>query len=198
MRLLLVRALEAADIAVTIPIHAETAWRTMSRREPRMNALRATGAAFAAAVGGADSITVIPFDALDEPPGAQARRLARNTQLVIAEESQLFRFADPAAGSGAVEVLTNALAEKAWAGFQAIEAEGGMLASLAGGRLQAGIAASREARMARMAAGGIEMIGVNAFVNGDDAPPPSAGEPQTTGAGALVFKRLAQAIEAAP
>ena len=67
---------------------------------------------------------------------AQALRLARNTQLVIAEEAQLYRFADPAAGSGAVETLTDALAEKAWARFQAIEAGGGMLAG-AGRRLAA-------------------------------------------------------------
>ena len=197
MRLLLKRALEAADIDHILPIHAETAWRTMSRREPRMNVLRATGAAFAAAVGGADSITVLPFDALDGTSSAAARRLARNTQLVIAEEAELHRFADPAAGSGAVETLTDALAENAWARFQAIEAAGGILKALAAGSLHGEIAVTREARLARMADGAIEMIGVNAFVNGEDEPLPPGAEPSANPDGALIFKRLAEAVEAA-
>ena len=169
----------------------------MSRREPRMNVLRATGAAFAAAVGGADSIAVLPFDAFDDGGSAAAQRLARNTQLVIAEEAELYRFADPAAGSGAVEALTDALAQKAWQRFQAIEAEGGILASLAGGTFQAEIAATREARLARFAHFAIEMIGVNAFIDGDDAPLPS-GEPGARAESALVFARLAESVEAAP
>ncbi len=198
MRLLLAHALEAAGIAHALVIHAETAWRTMSRREPRMNVLRATGAAFAAAVGGADTITVLPFGALDGRPSAAAERLARNTQLVIAEESQLARFADPAAGSGAVETLTDALAEKAWARFQAIEAAGGMLKALAAGSLQREIAETRDARLLRVRERAIEMIGVNAFVDGDDAPLPSATAPQAAADGKLVFRRLAEEAEAAP
>ncbi len=196
MRLLLCHALEAAGIAAAPPLHAETAWRTMSRREPRMNVLRATGATFAAAVGGADSITVLPFDGLDGTPSAPALRLARNTQLVIAEEAQVYRFADPAAGSGAVETLTEALAGKAWARFQAIEAAGGILAALAAGWLQSEIAAAREARLARVAEGVIEMIGVNAFRarTGEPLPPPR--DPDARCEGALVFRRLAEGVEA--
>ncbi len=198
MRLLLKRALEAAGIVGVLPIHAETAWRTMSRREPRMNVLRATGAAFAAAVGGADSIAVLPFDAFDGGGSATAQRLARNTQLVIAEEAELYRFADPAAGSGAVETLTDALAEKAWQRFQAFEADGGILSSLAGGTFQAEIAATREARLARFAHFAVEMVGVNAFVDGNDAPLPSGSKPEARAEGALVFTRLAESAEAAP
>ncbi len=198
MRLLLAHALQAAGIVRAPHVHAETAWRMMSRREPRMNVLRATGAAFAAAIGGADSITVLPFDALDSRPSAAARRLARNTQLVIAEESQLYRFADPAAGSGAVEALTDALAEKAWAQFQVIEAAGGMLATLATGSLLREIAATRDARLARVAEGAIEMVGVNAFVAASGAPLPPASEPQAHADGALVFARLAEGVEANP
>ncbi len=197
LRLLIARALEAADITARIPIHAETAWRMMSRREQRTNVLRTTGAAFAAAVGGADSITVLPFDALEGRPSAAARRLARNTQMVIAEESQLPRFGDPAAGSGAVEALTDALAERAWGRFRHIEAGGGILAALAAGTLQSEIAAAREARLARVADGAIEMIGVNAFAAEADPPLPDGSDPPATADGALVFARLAQAIEAA-
>ena len=194
MRLLLARALEAADIAAILPVHAETAWRTMSRREPRMNVLRATGAAFAAAVGGADSITVLPFDALDGSPSAEARRLARNTQLVIAEEAQLSRFADPAAGSGAVETLTDALAEE---GVGALPGHRGGRRHACGARrrhVQSEIAATRAKRASpRVAEGAIEMVGVNAFVARDDAPLPAGAEPPARADGALVFTRLAEA-----
>ena len=195
MRLLLAHALEAAGTVRTIPIHVETAWRMMSRREPRMNVLRATGAAFAAAVGGADSITVLPFDALDVGGSEGAQRLARNTQLVIAQESQLFRFADPSAGSGAVEALTDALAEKAWERFRAIEAAGGMLAALDAGSLQQDLAATRDARLARILDGTVGMVGVNAFVAAGDVPVAASTERTDIAAGALVFRRLAEAAE---
>jgi methylmalonyl-CoA mutase len=195
MRLLLAYALEATGIVRTIPIHAETAWRVMSRREPRMNVLRATGAAFAAAVGGADSITVLPFDALEDGGSEPARRLARNTQLVIAQESQLFRFADPAAGSGAVEALTDALAEKAWDRFRAIEAAGGMLAALEAGTLQRDVAATRDARLARVLDGTMGMVGVNTFVATGDAPVAAATKRTDTAENVLVFRRLAEAAE---
>jgi methylmalonyl-CoA mutase len=195
-RLLLARLLEAAGLDAHVPIHAETAWRTMSRREPRMNVLRATGAAFAAAVGGADSVTVLPFDALDEEASPPALRLARNTQLVIAQEAQLYRFADPAAGSGAVEALTDALAEKAWDKFQAIEIAGGILRALAAGTLQSEIAATREARLVRVAEGAIAMIGVNTYLAKTAEPLPARTATSEPADGALVFKRLAEAVEA--
>ncbi len=198
LRLLLARLLEEAGIEAEMPIHAETAWRAMSRREPRMNVLRATGAVLAAAIGGADSITVLPFDGLDGTPSAAARRLARNAQLVIAEESQLHRFADPAAGSGAVEALTDALAERAWGRFRHIEIAGGILSALAAGTLQSEIAAAREARLARVAEGAIEMVGVNAFVAKTEEPSFAGSERRAAADGALVFSRLAESAEAAP
>jgi methylmalonyl-CoA mutase len=195
MRLLAERALELAGIVHAVPIHAETAWRMMSRREPRMNVLRAASATFAAAVGGADAITTLPFDALDDAPTAAARRLARNTQLVIAEEGQISHFVDPAAGAGAVESLTDALAEKAWTRFQAIEAAGGMLAALSTGAFQQEIAATRDQRLARFADRKIEMIGVNAFVTkGEEMLPAIPGSPATTDS-SLVSRRLAEDVE---
>ncbi len=199
MKLLLARAMEAAGIARTIPVHAETAWRMMSRREPRMNVLRTTGAAFSAAVGGADSITALPHDALDGA-NAESRRLARNGLSILAHESEIFRFGDPAAGSGAMEALTDGLAETAWERFRAIEAKGGILAALSAGSFQKEIADTRDARLARVAAGTIEMIGVNAFV-AEAAFAPTAGQQRPASRGGvepLVFKRLAEAAEAAP
>ena len=82
-------------------VSAETAWRMMTQRDPHVNILRATIAAFAAALGGADAITVLPFTAALGLPERFARRIARNTQLVLLEESHLAKVADPAAGSGA-------------------------------------------------------------------------------------------------
>jgi len=95
-------------------ISAETAWRMMARRDPHVNILRATIAAFAAALGGADAITVLPFTSALGLPDRFARRIARNTQLVLGEEANLARVADPAAGSGAVEDLTTQLCGAAW------------------------------------------------------------------------------------
>ena len=81
-------------------VAAETAWRMMTRRDPYVNILRTTIAVFAAGLGGADAITVLPFTAALGLPDAFARRIARNTQLILLEESNLAKVADPAAGSG--------------------------------------------------------------------------------------------------
>src|SRR5262249_13441721 len=90
-------------------ITAETAWRMMTRRDPHTNMLRATIAVVSAGVAGANAITVLPFTMALGLPDPFARRIARNTQLVLLEESNLARVSDPAAGSGAVEALTDAL-----------------------------------------------------------------------------------------
>ena len=109
-----------------IRLHAETAWRMTTRRDPWVNMLRTTVAAFSAGIGGADAITVLPFTAALGLPDAFARRVARNTQLILLDESNLSRVADPAAGAGGFEALTDALCEKAWGLFQEIEREGGI------------------------------------------------------------------------
>jgi methylmalonyl-CoA mutase len=114
-------------------IHAETSWRMMTRRAPHLNILRTTCAALAAGIGGADSVAVLPFSAAVGLPDAFARRIARNSQIILLEESGMARVEDPAGGSGTVEAVTEALAQKAWEGFRAIEAEGGLLAALRSG-----------------------------------------------------------------
>ena len=107
MRKLWARVEEACGLAPK-PAHvaAETAWRMMTRRDPYANMLRTTIAVAAAGLGGADSITVLPHTAALGLPDAFARRVARNTQLVLLEESNLLRVADPAAGSGSLEAIT--------------------------------------------------------------------------------------------
>lgn len=196
MRLLLARVLEVASISAPPPrIHAETAWRMLSKRDPEMNVLRATSAAFAAAAGGTDSITVLPFDAVADGDGDGARRLARNTQIILAEEAHLDRVADPGAGSGAIEALTAAFAEGAWKRFQAIEAEGGIAAAIAEGSLLREIAEAREARLARVARSDIKLIGVNAYRG--EATGATVRRAMVKRTGPLTFKRLSEAFETA-
>ena len=131
---------------------AETAWRMMTKRDPHGNIVRGTIAALAAAVGGADAITVLPFSAALGVPDGFARRIARNTQTILIEESNLHRVADPAAGSGAIEALTDALCQTAWWFFQRIERAGGAAAALEAGLIQhvvARVRAERETNVAR-------------------------------------------------
>ena len=125
---------------------AETAWRMMTQRDPYVNLLRTTIAVTAAGVGGADSITVLPHTAALGLPDAFARRIARNTQLILLEESNLAKVADPAAGSGAIEYLTGKLCAAAWAQFQEIEKVGGAWAALERGLIQQKVAAVRAER----------------------------------------------------
>ena len=155
------------------PLYVATSRRMYSSLDPWVNLLRATTAAFAAAVGGADGITVLPFD---EPsgtglstPGPLGRRIARNTQLLLAEESSLHRVADPAGGSWYVESLTDQIARAAWAEFQALEAAGGVTALLGSGELAdrlANLTAERQRAIARRRR---SLTGVNQFpLLGDD------------------------------
>ncbi|WP_457092965.1 methylmalonyl-CoA mutase family protein [Microvirga sp. P5_D2] len=148
-----------------IRLHAETAWRMKTRRDPWVNLLRTTVATFSAGIGGADAITVLPFTAALGLPDAFARRLARNTQLILLEESNLWRVADPAAGSGGFEALTDALCEKAWSLFQEIEREGGILESLRSNALQARIASVRAAREKAVATRKEPITGTSEFPN---------------------------------
>ncbi len=153
-----------------IRLHAETAWRMTTKRDPWVNMLRATVATFSAGIGGADAITVLPFTAALGLPDAFARRVARNTQLILLEESNLWRVADPAAGAGGFEALTDALCEKAWSLFQEIEREGGIVASLRQGALQGRIATVRAAREKAAATRKEPITGTTEFPNLHEAP----------------------------
>lgn len=149
--------------AEPVRIHAETAWRMLTRRDPAVNMLRATLAGFVAGVGGADSLTVLPHTIALGLPDAAARRIARNIQHVLLEESHLAKVADPAAGSGAFEELTDQLCAKAWALMQEIEGAGGIVAALESGSLQARIASTRSTRDADLARRKLQMTGTSEF-----------------------------------
>lgn len=149
---------------------AETAWRMTTRHDPFVNLLRNTMATFSAAVGGADVITVLPHTAPLGLADGFARRMARNMQIILAEESSLWRVADPAAGAGGFEALTAELCEKAWAQFQTIEAQGGLPAMLASGAWQAKVAEARAARAKAIARRKLPLTGTTAFPNLDETP----------------------------
>jgi methylmalonyl-CoA mutase len=144
-------------------ITAETAWRMMTKRDPHGNIVRGAIAAFGAAAGGADAITVLPFSAALGVPDAFARRIARNTQTILIEESNLHRVADPAAGSGAIEYLTGQLCEKAWNLFQEIERAGGSAKALEAGSIQRAVAKVRAEREANVARRRDTVIGTSDF-----------------------------------
>jgi methylmalonyl-CoA mutase len=119
----------------------------MTATDAETNILRTTVASFAAAVGGADSVAILPHTIAHGLPASFARRIARNTQTIMARESHLDHVADPAFGSGSLEALTDDLCAAAWAEFRRIEAEGGVLASLHDGHIQKRVADAR-ARLA--------------------------------------------------
>jgi methylmalonyl-CoA mutase len=127
-------------------IAAETSWRMLTQRDTDVNLLRATMATFAAGLGGADSITVSPHTLALGLPDAFARRVARNTQLILLEESNLAKVVDPAAGSGGLEALTSELCASAWSLFQDIEKAGGVGAALQANMIQQRVAAVRGQR----------------------------------------------------
>ncbi len=152
-------------------VSAETAWRMMTRRDPAVNMLRTTVAAFAAGIGGADAVTVLPFTAALGLPDRFARRIARNAQLILLEEANIAKVADPAAGSGAIEHLTTELCGAAWALFQEIEAAGGAAAALEAGLIQRKVADMRARRQQAVARRSEPLTGTSEFAQLAEATP---------------------------
>ena len=202
LRLLWARVESACGLAPqSIRLHAETAFRMMTRHDPWVNILRAAMGAFCAGAGGADTVTVLPFTLALGLPDDFARRLARNTQSILIQESNLATVADPAAGAGSFETLTHELCARAWTLFQSYEAMGGMLKSLQAGVPQREIGASAAARRAAIARCTPPVTGTSAFPLLAEAPvhvlapaPAPAGERET----ALDVSRLPAHRDAEP
>jgi methylmalonyl-CoA mutase len=185
-------------------IEARTSRRMLARQDAWTNMIRLTAAGFGAAVGGADAVVLGAFtDALGLPT-AFARRQSRNTQLVLMEEAHVGRVADPAAGSGYVEAMTDQLARAAWAKLQEIEAAGGIVEALTSGLV------AREVEAARAARPEPKLVGVNAFPPTKEEPveveradarpveaPPATLPGPDSACPALAAIRLAEAYEAA-
>ena len=193
----------AGTAAEKMPYTATTSARMMARRDPWVNMLRTTVACAGAAFGGADAITVLPFTWALGKPDAFARRISRNTHLVLQEESAAARVIDPAHGSWYVEALTDQLAGKAWALFQEIEAKGGLARALESGFIQGEIARVADARAKSIANGRVGLTGVSAFPmladDGVKASPYAPVDPIVKGGTSitpLTPQRLAEPFEA--
>jgi methylmalonyl-CoA mutase len=192
----------AGTAAEKIKLAASSSERMMARRDPWVNLLRTTAACAGAAFGGAEAITVLPYTWALGRPDAFARRIARNTHLVLQEESSAARVIDPAHGSWYVEKLTDDLARTAWALFQDIEARGGMARALETGYIQGEIARVAESRAGDLAHGRIELTGVSAFpqlaVDGVKVEPHPPFDPVVKGGTSvapLPPRRLAEPFE---
>ena len=173
-------------------VHAVTSRAMMTQRDPWVNMLRTTVAAFGAGVGGADTVQVLPFD--EAIPGGLptanadfGRRIARNTQLLLLEESHLGRVLDPAGGSWYVEDLTETLAAQAWSHFQDIEARGGFRAAI--DHIVEQIEQIRTRRTDDIAHRRTAITGVNEFPNLDE-PALVAGDSSTVARYAADFEAL--------
>jgi methylmalonyl-CoA mutase len=176
--------------------HAVTSAAMMTARDPWVNLLRTTIASFAAGVGGAGALTVLPFDTRLGLPDAFSRRLARNTPILLVEEAHVARVLDPAGGSWYVESRTDQLAHAAWDWFTAIERAGGLAAALDSGLVAGRLAEVWEARAADLAHRRSPITGVSEFPNLAEKLPQRRPAPEPPGGGlprhryAELFERL--------
>ncbi|SNS00412.1 methylmalonyl-CoA mutase [Geodermatophilus pulveris] len=175
--------------------HAVTSSVMTTRRDPWVNMLRTTVACFAAGVGGAEVVTVQPFDAAAGLPDAFSRRIARNTQNLLVEEAHLARVLDPGGGSWYVESLTDALSGAAWDWFREIERAGGLAAALDSGLVGDRIAAAWDARTERLAHRTDAITGVSEFPNLAEKLPERQPAADLRPTGGLPRVRAAQAFE---
>jgi methylmalonyl-CoA mutase len=144
-------------------LHAVTSRPMMTKYDPWVNMLRTCVAAFAAGVGGADAVTVLPFDARLGLPDAFSRRIARNTSALLVEESHVAKVADPAGGAFAVEKLTHDLAVAGWEELGRIEGGGGVLAAIDDGSLKGRIDEVVAERDRQIAKRELPLTGVTEF-----------------------------------
>ncbi|MFZ4607504.1 MAG: methylmalonyl-CoA mutase subunit beta [Caulobacter sp.] len=165
------RVTQACGVNVPARVEVRSSNRMLARADAWTNLLRLTSAGFAAAVGGADVVVLGAFTDAIGLPTAFARRQARNTQLVLMEESHLGRVADPAGGAWYLDTLTDQIAQAAWTGFQAIEAAGGIIAALQSGVIAEAVNAAREAQSKAYADKSRKILGVTVFPNADDKVP---------------------------
>lgn len=168
LRLLWSQVVEAAggyEDSQKVTLHIRSSKVNKTQLDPYVNMLRGTTEAFSAIVGGADSIYTSPFDAVIRKPNEFSRRIARNTQLVLREESHLDNVVDPAGGSWFIESLTLQVSEQAWKLFRDIEAAGGMTAALKDGKPQADVAEMAVQREKNLATRKDVLVGTNQYSN---------------------------------
>ncbi len=176
-RLLWARLAQVVALPETpLCLHAESAVQMMAKDDPHVNILRTTLAGFAAGLGGADAVTLLPFAYALGLPDAHSRRIARNIQMILQEESHLAKVADPAAGAGVIEDLTQGLCNAGWRFFQSIEREGGLAHALKAGFVQRRITQMADKKRRQIATRAIPLVGVSHYPQ----PPEMRGTPIET------------------
>lgn len=153
------------EASAQLHLHVESSNWYNAIYDPHTNMLRATSSAMAGAIGGCDSMTVLPFDNAYKASDEFSDRIARNVQLILQEESYLDKIVDPSAGSYYIEYLTDQVAAKAWDVFKAVETKGGMLAAIKEGYVQQEIAAMAAQKDEKVASGELVILGVNKYPN---------------------------------
>lgn len=148
-----------------IRIHSTTSQWNMTLYDPHVNLLRGTTEAMSAILGGADLISVLPFDHPNLESNVFSDRIARNTQIILRDEAYLEGVADPAAGSYYIESLTDSIAGRAWELFQECEAKGGFIKAFENGWIQEQVERSRRIKTERFSTGRDHLVGSNAFPN---------------------------------
>ncbi len=166
----IVQAFGGSESSQKIAMHARTSYFTKTVYDPYVNMLRATAEAFAATIGGADSLHVSPFDEAIGRADEFSRRIARNTQLILLEEAHIANVIDPAGGSYYVETLTARVAEEAWKLFQQIEEKGGIVKALQDGFVQAEVENVAEQRKNNVKKRKEKIVGTNFYANLAEAP----------------------------
>lgn len=174
--------------------HAVTSLRQVSRDDAYVNVLRGTISCFAASAGGAETITVLPLDAAIGLPNELSRRIARNIQVVLAEESNLGRVNDPAGGSWYVESMTRQLCERAWELFGAVDEEG-FAAAVADGTVASELAATNAARAKLLATRKLPLTGVSMFPDANEERLQRKPRPEAPQLAGIVPVRDAQVFE---
>lgn len=147
-----------------------------TKYDPYVNMLRTTVEALAGAVGGADTMHTAPFDEIAGEAGPFSRRIARNTQIILQEESHLSQVVDPAGGSYYVESLTDSVARHAWDFFRDIEAKGGFVAALEDGMIQTRINATAGEKRRNISRRRDVLVGTTQYPNVSEKPLPQIGE----------------------
>ncbi|WLR49710.1 acyl-CoA mutase large subunit family protein [Bacillus tianshenii] len=176
----IIEAFGGSEEAQKMYIHGRTSTFTKTKCDPYVNMLRTTTEAFAGAVGGVNSMHVSPFDEPLRKPDNFSRRIARNTQVILQEESHLNKVVDPAGGSWYVETLTDKIAEKTWELFTKVEQEGGMYKALQNGFVQENIAQTAQQKRQDVESRKARIVGTNMYPNLDEKPLNTTAEQETT------------------
>lgn len=152
-------------VQASIRIHSISSEWNMTLYDPHVNMLRGTNEAMLSILGGADMVSVLPYDFPRGKSNEFSDRIARNVQIILREEAYLDQVADPASGSYYIESLTDSIAEKAWELFCEVEAMGGFQKAFAAGWIQEKVGASRKKKVDRAASGQGRILGTNAYPN---------------------------------